>query len=124
MVEIYTSDRSEVGRKVSWNHVDKENSSSICELDVTALKEVYSEIVDFANKLAESNRVMEDYKDDEDILSAIGENEEIIRRKKEIIELIEARFRELDREDLIHKTGGETEKDRCSRSGEEQMEYL
>ncbi|KAH8584116.1 uncharacterized protein ELE39_000404 [Cryptosporidium sp. chipmunk genotype I] len=125
MVEIYASESSEVGRKVNWNHVNKDSLSNINELDVTVLKEIYSEIIDFANKLAESNRIMEDYKDDEDIVDAIDENEGIIRRKKEIIELIENRFKQLNREDLISDSKLQIDGKDCNKSKENHIEeYL
>lgn len=124
MVEIYASESSGVGRKVSWSHVSKDGLANIDELDVTVLKEIYNEIVDFANKLAQSNRVMEDYKEDEDILDAIDENEEIIKRKKEIIELIETRFKQLNRQDLIDDSKVKADQDTCAKEEKDQLEYL
>ncbi|KAK9173144.1 hypothetical protein CmeUKMEL1_08245 [Cryptosporidium meleagridis] len=125
MVEIYASESSEVGKQVNWNYVNKDSLLNINELDVTVLKEIYSEIIDFANKLAESNRIMEDYKDDEDILDAIDENEGIIKRKKEIIELIESRFKQLNREDLINESKLEIDCKDCNKNEDNDMEeYL
>lgn len=115
---------SEVGKKVSWDHIDKDKLSNIGELDVTVLKEIYSEIIDFANKLAESNKIMEEYKDDEDILDAIDENEGIIKRKKEIIELIEERFKQLNREDLINESKHQIDNRKYNNSENNQIEYL
>ncbi|EAK87605.1 hypothetical protein [Cryptosporidium parvum Iowa II] len=125
MVEIYASESSEVGKQVNWNYINKDSLSNINELDVTVLKEIYSEIIDFANKLAESNRIMEDYKDDEDIVDAIDENEGIIKRKKEIIELIESRFKQLNREDLINESKLEIDGKDCKNNEDNNMEeYL
>ncbi|CUV05527.1 unnamed protein product [Cryptosporidium hominis] len=125
MVEIYASESSEVGKQVNWNYINKDSLSNINELDVTVLKEIYSEIIDFANKLAESNRIMEDYKDDEDIVDAIDENEGIIKRKKEIIELIESRFKQLNREDLINESKLEINGKDCNKNEDDNMEeYL
>ncbi|OII72223.1 uncharacterized protein cubi_01556 [Cryptosporidium ubiquitum] len=124
MVEIYASTNSEVGKKVNWNHINKDGLSNIGELDATVLKEIYSEIIDFANKLAESNRIMEEYKDDEDILDAIDENERIIKRKKEIIELIENRFKQLNREDLINESKLQIDDEEYKKNKSDQIEYL
>lgn len=124
MVEIYASESSNIGRKVNWNHASKNELSNIDELDVAVLKEIYSEIVDFASKLEESNRVMNDYKDDEDILDAISENEEIIKRKKETIKLIEARFEKLNRQDLIDDSRAKTSQDACTKDENDRLEYL
>ncbi|TRY52271.1 Uncharacterized protein CTYZ_00002167 [Cryptosporidium tyzzeri] len=124
MVEIYASESSDVGKQVNWNYINKDSLSNINELDVTVLKEIYSEIIDFANKLAESNRIMEDYKDDEDIVDAIDENEGIIKRKKEIIELIESRFKQLNREDLINESKLQIDGKDCNNNEDNMEEYL
>ncbi|KAK6590026.1 hypothetical protein RS030_192885 [Cryptosporidium xiaoi] len=104
MVEIFTADKSRVGEKVYFNDSGLSKTNKIDEIDnVNVLKEIYDELIDFTCKLIESNKNMEEYKYDEDILEAIEENESIIKRKKEVIEKIEKRFYMLEREDLINR---------------------
>ncbi|KAH8738831.1 hypothetical protein FG386_002286 [Cryptosporidium ryanae] len=104
MVEIFASERSRVGERVNFKDYAVNKTSKIDEIyNVNTLKEIYDELIDFTCKLIESNKTMEEYKYDKDILEAIEENASIIRRKRETIEKIEKRFYMLEREDLINR---------------------
>ncbi|KAF7458092.1 hypothetical protein HWI79_1407 [Cryptosporidium felis] len=122
-MEIYASKSSEIGKRVNFGWANRDQISEIKSMeDVSMLREVYYEIADFVEKLAKSNEVMEDYKYDSDISVAIDENKEIIRKKKEIIELIETRLRQLNRGDIIDSLREESKKKDENASGK--VEYL